>query len=848
MMKKFNIVLVLLSLIYPKLVTAKTSDEVITGTYEYSSLTENIIKENTYTYKDEYFAKSSYIGNEELEILSIETSSASISKYGDDSVSSDNINKMLKSMNFSNIMTNNYYKIEKESYSMGVIIGSKNIIVDDINYTLLAVVPRSAGYKDEWLNNFMLGDSFVHEGFKTARDEVLRFMKKYIKDNNIQGNLKVWVPGYSRGAAIANSVAGFLASGTDYFENVTIDSKNIYSYSIGTPSVIKNSASKNTFLSVSASVYPNDTLGDAYTYTLGGVIDTNDVIYNGIYNIINPKDLFPLLPPKYLGFTRFGNTIDATSNMDEEAMLNNLKTISKTTYDLYSKTFNEYTFDLDTISIKKINVIDQAKYINDKLNSISSVIKTTKDYKDNYEKIITSLAGIYSVSDPTSLNISIDNIKDYIPTISYVVLSSLSDNLIDEGKATSEDEAVTIILTDIIKYITKEEVDYKTLTLDELVTIVAKYISSNEALLDMIVNAIVDAVPEDYKFLLPAFKVFDKSEAATTESGIKEFIKACYYGVDPDSDAYSSFKTAKETRYFLYSISGFLLSNYPDVLELMHDGDYNITGDNKISDFVREILKVVKTEVDEDGNVIKTYERINELAKASFINMIDTLAIDYLNEVETNYGANERNKVSNHINNIKDNIDDVISIIDIVLSNNKIDDLINEIITFVSNVDLIIMPHYDELYLAMAKASNHYPIYECIKGDNEEFNLKNNKLSFEFSFDFDDFKNKGVVYLDNEEVDKSNYTLSKGSTIITFKDNFAKKLSSGSHKIVAYMNGIDIEASFKINYSNDTNNPDTSDNIFVYISLLTLSVLGLYKTKKVLGFLIYKKTSFLYKG
>ena len=108
MMKKFNIVLVLLSLIYPTLVTAKTSDEVITGTYEYSSLTENIIKENTYTYKDEYFAKSSYIGNEELEILSIETSSASISKYGDDSVSSDNINKMLKSMNFSNIMTNNY--------------------------------------------------------------------------------------------------------------------------------------------------------------------------------------------------------------------------------------------------------------------------------------------------------------------------------------------------------------------------------------------------------------------------------------------------------------------------------------------------------------------------------------------------------------------------------------------------------------------------------------------------------------------------------------------------------------------------------------------------------------------
>ena len=49
----------------------------------------------------------------------------------------------------------------------------------------------------------------MHAGFKAARDEVLRYAAKYMKDHGITGDLKVWIAGHSRGAATSNSLGGF---------------------------------------------------------------------------------------------------------------------------------------------------------------------------------------------------------------------------------------------------------------------------------------------------------------------------------------------------------------------------------------------------------------------------------------------------------------------------------------------------------------------------------------------------------------------------------------------------------------------------------------------------------------
>lgn len=46
------------------------------------------------------------------------------------------------------------------------------------------------------------------------------FVKNYISEKNIKGNLKIWTAGHSRGAATANMLGGFFAgAGDDYLGN-----------------------------------------------------------------------------------------------------------------------------------------------------------------------------------------------------------------------------------------------------------------------------------------------------------------------------------------------------------------------------------------------------------------------------------------------------------------------------------------------------------------------------------------------------------------------------------------------------------------------------------------------------
>ena len=56
---------------------------------------------------------------------------------------------------------------------MGVGMAYKVIGEGENAYTLLAIIPRSAGYEKEWAGNFTVGKDGVHEGFATGRDIIL---------------------------------------------------------------------------------------------------------------------------------------------------------------------------------------------------------------------------------------------------------------------------------------------------------------------------------------------------------------------------------------------------------------------------------------------------------------------------------------------------------------------------------------------------------------------------------------------------------------------------------------------------------------------------------------------------
>ena len=834
------------------------SSEVITGKYQSSASEGDVQIENTFEYRDDCFTRSSFLGCKHLEILSIQAASASISYYGEDtdkdeintSQNSYNIADMLEKMKFNNIKTNTYYTTEKHENSMGVIVGQKNIIQDGKTYTLLAIIPRSAGYKQEWAGNFIIGDGDIHEGFKAARDEILRFVKKYIEENNINGDLKIWTAGYSRGAAVTDMVAGFFAGGgIEYFgDKVSITPEDVYSYTIGTPRTIKNGASKNIELSVSGNrtqkEYKDDTPGEAYEYTKGGTVSTDDTVYGGIRNLISPDDIFPLLPPEGWGFTHYGNDISSKKDLNSEEMLKELKDISEYVYNKYTGNgkigiIERKTFDLKTLSIKNNEgEVNTAEFFKERLKGLENVAKTNKIYKDeHYQDALKSLAGTFGMSETFLLQgLSIDNLNtsDIIQPLVYTYLSYASKALQEEERAENETEAVTIALEDLIAYFADEEIDKDNYTVDDFIKTIAKFISDNEEepISDAIISGMVSLVPEDYRGLLAMFNGFDKNSETTAEKGIKAFIKACYYGADPECMYGAAYPEPENVRNLLYNMAVLPFSGdmKKDVEDLLKDEKGNLVGAGSFKDLIKIVLGEMKKVKDDDGNVVKTYSSLSEMADEKIVGLLDTFLDIIIEQSKNLYGVEYKEEFENQVNALKENITKVREIISEILFysdkgfNTK--DIVENIATFVDNATLIPLAHYYEIYLAQARYSNRYEDhytsedtseeYKCIKGDGEEFNLeKNNKLEFIFSFDYDQFVAEGKIHIDNEEVSKDKYIVTKGSTVITFDDDYAKTLSEGSHSIVAEIGEESVEAEFtiaKVENNDDENTEEINEN------------------------------------
>ena len=141
-------------------------------------------------------------------------------------------------------------------------------------------------------------------------------------------------------------------------------------------------------------------------------------------------------------------------------------------------------------------------------------------------------------------------------------------------------------------------------------------------------------------------------------------------------------------------------------------------------------------------------------------------------------------------------------------------------------VDKIFYNDYDFISVGATLTIPLYE-YEMLKGADQEFDKNGDDLlTFEADIDFSKFQESGKVYVDDEEVDSSNYTATEGSTIITFTKEFSKGLTVGEHSIrIAVADG---EA--KADFTVKTNNPATGDNISLFVLVFTIATLGIILT------------------
>lgn len=161
--------------------------------------------------------------------------------------------------------------------------------------TLIAVPIRGGGYGGEWASNFNVYPTYLdggHRGFRVAAGKVLSGLSNYISKQEIKGDLKIWVVGFSRGAAVANLLGRQLnmttpecasaVNGRDYSSSTVggrhLSEENIYVYTFATPA-------------------------GASQKSAGKYFDPN------IFNIVSPVDLVPHVAPTAWGFTRYGTTL-----------------------------------------------------------------------------------------------------------------------------------------------------------------------------------------------------------------------------------------------------------------------------------------------------------------------------------------------------------------------------------------------------------------------------------------------------------------------------------------------------------------------------------------------------------
>jgi hypothetical protein len=197
------------------------------------------------------------------------------------------------------------------------------ITISTGEYTLIALAVRGGGYEQEWASNFTIGLEGQHQGFAEARDMVAEYLKTYVDEQDITGEVKLWITGYSRAAATANLLSGAIDDGMVISEDISYDLDDVYTYCFETPA--------------------------------GALIEEAEgkPVYNNIFSIINPNDLVPFVAPRGLGFCRYGVDVFLPS-AENSANYEELKEKMLTIYDAMPST-TEYI--VDNFQMKKINVL-----------------------------------------------------------------------------------------------------------------------------------------------------------------------------------------------------------------------------------------------------------------------------------------------------------------------------------------------------------------------------------------------------------------------------------------------------------------------------------------------------------
>ena len=181
----------------------------------------------------------------------------------------------------------------------------KTITLNGKRTTIVALILRGGGYGGEWVSNLHTGTGHAHGGFIIPVHEVFADLKNYLAAAQQKGELgvvKLWMGGYSRGAAVANLLAARVNK-----ELPGLERENVFVYTFATP------------VALGPQDYPDLQQDYDNNHNADGSLKKSWGESN-IFNIISSGDIVPHLLPEEWSFHRNGNDRFLPSTRNEEEL------------------------------------------------------------------------------------------------------------------------------------------------------------------------------------------------------------------------------------------------------------------------------------------------------------------------------------------------------------------------------------------------------------------------------------------------------------------------------------------------------------------------------------------------
>ena len=225
--------------------------------------------------------------------------------------------------------------------------------VNDQNLYMLAV--RGFEYGAEWANNLEIGIIGNHAGFERKAKQVLADLTDFIGEDDT--DYRLWMTGYSRGAAICNVMSHFILSE----EEPLVKQENMFVYTFETPR---------------------------------GLAEENEIVYENVFNIVNHNDLVTHIAPKSYGLSRCGIDID----IYDENVAELLKAFdSSITLPEFSPQEDAFQNDEEFIAFL-MNMFNPAEDEKEDAKDI----KTREHYYDNFQPSVMYVVKlVFTLSDST---------------------------------------------------------------------------------------------------------------------------------------------------------------------------------------------------------------------------------------------------------------------------------------------------------------------------------------------------------------------------------------------------------------------------------------------------------------